>query len=95
MILTIIIKSFYFFIHSIFYALPYGQGFPDQIYDSATLLKSAIWRWNGVLPVDTMFELLELTMLTLIAVYGIKITLWIIGLVRGSGYHSGSTIANI
>jgi len=69
---------------------PYNSGLPVAAMAAAPVLAEYVWIYNGVFPVDTLFTVIFYAFEIFFAVQSVKLIFWIIGLVRGSGYHSGT-----
>jgi len=86
MITGFIINIFYQFLAFIIGFLPTGDlGIPTEFTDGLNLIVQYLHAWSWLLPVDQLLA----AVITVIGFYailmGVRITLWIIRTVRGSG----------
>jgi len=85
MITGAIISFFGSFILSMILLLPVSNAFPTEINTSINAIFQFAYSWNWIVPVDTVVQILSITMSIYTAIFAFKGLKWILNLFRGSG----------
>jgi len=78
-------ETFVSIIITLFSWLPTGETLPQAVHTGATLFGNNMYALNIILPIDELRILAPIVITYVFAKQTIRLTIWIIGIIRGSG----------
>jgi len=84
MIIGSLLNIFYLFVAFFIGMLPVSTGIPTAWTSAVATIWSYLNAWNYIFPIDTFVLLLAAAMTVHLAFYGVRLSFWVIHLIRGN-----------
>jgi len=83
MLLTLILKVFYYFLESLIFILPNTSTLPSEIGDSLSFFQHYYSSWNTYLPVDALITVIAFIVVVEYAIFIFGVLNWVYNKIRG------------